>query len=109
MATTITTKRNDTKITFTHTPTIDGVTVPPANFAGCTVKFILKIKDAPTGIIQTAVINLDGTFSYDPIPGDVDTVGTYQQEWEVTYPSSKKLTFPNDTWNIVKIIPDLDT
>jgi hypothetical protein len=34
-------------------------------------------------------------------------VGKFQQEWEVVYPTGKILTFPNDGYNIVKIIADL--
>jgi hypothetical protein len=105
MSTTIVTKQHDTKITFKDTPTIDGVPVPPANLAGCTVSFLLK--DADLAIKKTAVINVDGTFSYDPVPTDVSTVGKFQQEWEVLYPTGKILTFPNDGYNTVKIIADL--
>jgi hypothetical protein len=106
--TTITTKQHDTKITFTDTPTLDGVPIPPANLAGCTVSFLMKISDGSIpGIKKTAVINVDGTFSYDPVAGDVATIGKFQQEWEVVYPTSKILTFPNDGYNTVKIIADL--
>jgi hypothetical protein len=105
MSTTITTKQHDTKITFKDTPTIDGVPIPPANLAGCTVSFLLK--DADLAIKKVAVINVDGTFSYDPVAGDVSTIGKFQQEWEVVYPTGKILTFPNDGYNTVKIIADL--
>jgi hypothetical protein len=87
MAVTIITKAHDTKITFQDTPTINGVVVPPANFAGCTLKFLMKIAD-PTittipPISQTATINPDGTFSYTPVLADVSNTGKFQQEWEV--------------------------
>ena len=105
---TIITKLHDTKITFTDTPTIDGVVVPPANLAGCTLSFLLKDPTNPAGAIKkAAVINVDGTFSYQPVPADVDTIGKYQQEWEVVYPSGQILTFPNNGYNIVKVIADL--
>ena len=39
---TILTKQHDTKITFIDTPTIDGVTVPPANLIGASLKFLMK-------------------------------------------------------------------
>jgi hypothetical protein len=106
MATTITTKQHDTKITFKDVPTIDGVPVLPADLAGCSVSFLLKNGGVP-GIKKAAVINVDGTFSYDPVAADVATVGKFQQEWEVVYPTGKILTFPNDSYNIVKIIADL--
>src|SRR6266496_5672585 len=112
MATTIVTKQHDTKITFTDTPTIDGVPILLSALTGCTVSFLLRIKDALTGIKQTAVIQADpdvplqAQFKYDPVGTDVQTAGKYQQEWELVYPSGKILTFPNNGYNIVKILAD---
>jgi hypothetical protein len=83
------------------------VVVPPGDLAGCTLSFLLKNADGTVAIKKAAVINVDGTFSYDPVPSDVATVGKFQQEWEVVYPSTKILTFPNNGYNIVKIIADL--
>jgi hypothetical protein len=106
---TIVTKLHDTKITFTDSPTIDGVPVPPTDFSGCSLSFLLKdaTQTPPISIKQAAIINPDGTFSYDPVATDVDSVGKFQQEWEVLYPTGKILTFPNNGYNIVKIIADL--
>jgi hypothetical protein len=56
---------------------------------------------------RPAIINPDGTFSYDPIATDVADIGKFQQEWEVIYPTGKILTFPNNGYNVVKIIADL--
>lgn len=108
MAVTIITKRHDTKITFKDTPTIDGIPIPPANLAGCTLSFIMRndAADPPIAIKQVATINVDGTFSYDPTPTDVAVSGKYLQEWELLYPTSKILTFPNNGNNVVKIIDD---
>jgi len=107
MATTIVTKQHDTKITFKDTPTIDGVALLPADLVGCTVSFLLKNTDGSIAIKQAATINGDATFSYNPTPTDVSTIGKFQQEWEVVYPGGKLLTFPNSDYNIVKIIADL--
>ena len=113
MATTIVTKQHDTKITFTDTPTIDDVPILLADIATCTVSFLLRVKDAPTGIKQAAVIQANPTiptqaqFKYDPVPTDVATIGKFRQEWELVYPSGKSLTFPNNGYNIVKILEDL--
>src|SRR5580765_6977197 len=95
----ITIKQHDTKVTFTDTPTINGVVQTSGDLAGCTLKFIMKGADSP--IIQTATINPDGTFKYDAQVSDVGTVGDFKQEWEVTYPSGKILSFPNNTYNLV--------
>lgn len=107
--TTIVTKQHDTKITFKDNPTIDNVPVPPSDFSGCTVSFLLRCDTItpPKALKQAAVIQPDASFTYDPIPTDVDTIGKYQQEWEVIYPTGKILTFPNNGYNVVKIIADL--
>jgi hypothetical protein len=108
MATTIITKQHDTKITFTDSPTIDDVPLPFSSTAGCTLSFLLK--NETKQIKQVAMISDDGgnaRYSYDPIATDVDTEGKYKQEWELVYPTGKILTFPNNGYNIVKIIADL--
>lgn len=107
MATTIITKQHDTKITFKDTPTIDGTPVLPTDLAGATLSFLLKTMDGAIAIKKAAVINPDGTFSYDPVPADVAQIGKFQQEWEVVFANGKILTFPNNEYNIVKIIADL--
>jgi hypothetical protein len=107
MAKTIVTKQHDTGITFVDTPTIDGVVVPPANLLGSALTFLLKSSDGTIALKQTAVINADGTFSYSPVPSDVAQTGKFNQEWEVVYPNAKILTFPNNGYNVVKIIADL--
>jgi hypothetical protein len=108
---TIFTKQHDTKITFRDVPTIDGVAIPPANLVGCSLSFLLKSDGAtPVAIKQAAIILGDGTFSYDPVPADVATAGDFLQEWELVYPGTppqKILTFPNGSYNTVKILPDL--
>ena len=104
---TIVTKQHDTRITFTDTPTIDGVAVPPSDFAGATLAFLLKSSDGTIALKQPATINPDGTFAYTPVPSDVSQTGKFSQEWEVTYPGNKILTFPNNGYNLVKIIADL--
>lgn len=105
--TTITTKQHDTKVTFMDTPTIDGVALSPASLVGCTVSFLMKGDALVTPIKQPAVINPDGTFSYEPTSVDVGTPGEFRQEWELVYPGGKALTFPNDGWNVVRIVGDL--
>jgi hypothetical protein len=115
MATTIITKQHDTKITFADKPTIDGVQMTLASLSGCTLSFLLKSTDSPPTkqIKQTASIGADpsaptlGYFTYNPIASDVDTAMKYQQEWELVFPTGKILTFPNNGYNVVKILADL--
>jgi hypothetical protein len=100
----ITIKQHDTKITFVDTPKVDGVALTSGDLVGCALSFLLK---SATVSIKAAATITGATFSYDPVPADVSTIGTYQQEWEVVYPSGKILTFPNDSYNSVIIIADL--
>lgn len=106
-------KQHDTKITFTDTPTIDGVPVLSSDLSGCTLSFILKGKandGSDVAIKQTAMLDLSGAnaaFKYDPVAGDVAKDGKFKQEWEAIYPSGKILTFPNNGYNTVKIVADL--
>jgi len=115
MAVTIVTKQHDTKITFADKPTIDGVQMLLTDLAGCTLSFLLKSQDTPPTkqIKQTASIGADpaaptlGYFTYNPVASDVDTAIKCQQEWEVIFPTGKILTFPNNGYNVVKILADL--
>ncbi len=108
---TLTIKQHDTNIKFTDTPTIDELPVPVADFSGATVSFIMKSTDPAVSIKQDAVIITDdppnARFEYEPEDSDVQTVGKFRQEWEVAYLSGKILSFPNGTYNTVKIIADL--
>ncbi len=102
---TITIKKNDTKMRFSQRPTIDGVAIPIDDLANCTVKFLMR--GAGIAIAADADISGTGYFEYDPEPSDVEKAGTFQQEWELTYPSLKILTFPNGGYNTVIILQDL--
>jgi len=107
MAQTFIQKQGDTEVTYKDTPTIDGTPVPPAGLAGCTLRFLMKSADGTIAIAQAAIINADGTFQYNPVPADVANVGKFNQEWELTYPTGKILTFPNNGYNVIKFIADL--
>ena len=98
-------KQHNTKITFKDSPTIDGVAVPPTDLTGSTLYFLLK--NDTKAIKQSATIQADGSFAYSPSPSDVAATGKFQQEWEVVYPTGQILTFPNNGYNVVKIIADL--
>jgi len=115
MAVTIVTKQHDTKITFGDKPTIDGTQMLLTDLAGCTLYFLMKSDDTPPTkqIKQLATIGADpsaptlGFFSYAPTATDVDTAIKCKQEWEVDFPTGKILTFPNNGYNVVKILADL--
>jgi hypothetical protein len=108
---TIITKQHDTKIVFTHTPTIDDVPMQPADLIGCTVSFLLKDVTGVIAAIKQPATITGAVFSYQPVASDVANVGKFQQEWELIFPpgppNGKILTFPNNTYNVVKILADL--
>ena len=106
MAVTITTKQWDTKITFKDTPTIDDVVVLPADLAGCTLKFIMKNADGSI-LVEKVRRLMVMAHSAQPVVAD-DEHWEIRQEWEVKYPDNKELTFPNNGYNIVKILESLN-
>jgi hypothetical protein len=81
------------------------------DLTGAAVKFVMskpgnvspKVAAAGTFDDRTA-----GIVRYSWIPGDTDTPGTYDAEWEITYSNGKKQTFPGDSYNTVIITGDLD-
>lgn len=81
------------------------------NLTGCTVLFIMKNKATaevvitePADIIGAATA---GTVHYAWAEGDTDVEGTYQGEWEVTFPDGRPETFPNNRYIQIKIVVDL--
>lgn len=103
----VTIKQNDTKCLFTDTLTVNGTPVDGTN---ATVSFIMRGVGC-VGVAQAAAwVNppgTDGKVQYQPILADVARFGQYQQQWRVTFADSKVLTFPNDGYNIVTILPAL--
>lgn len=107
MPATIIIKQGDTQITFKDIPTINNVPLTPANVVGCTVNFMMKSFDGSTLIRNAGTIGADASFSYSPTASDVAVPGKFQQEWELIYPGGATLTFPNQSFNVVNILPEL--
>lgn len=90
-------KRNDTG----SRPVVD--LTPPAGVtwtlqtAGVTIKFIARLPDAVTPKMDGApVVTGPWQIRYDPTATDVNTIGLYDCEVEVTPTDGKKVTFPTD-------------
>lgn len=73
------------------------------------VKFLMS--NAIVGTVASAAATItdavNGGVAYTWSPGDTDVAGTYKAEFEVTWSSGKKQTFPNDSYLQVKILADL--
>ena len=79
----------------------------PVSLAGAAVKFKMRLQG-------TTVLKVDGNAVVDDEPlaevhypwitADTDTAGIYEAEWEVTFPSGAKLSFPNDRHLLVMVM-----
>lgn len=88
---------------------------PPAgttwdlNEAGITAKFIARLPDATVPKMNgAAVVTGPWQVTYDPTSMDVDTIGAYDVEVQITRSNGKTLTFPTQGYLSWVITPDLD-
>lgn len=106
--TTVYLKRNDSKRRFRDQLIYDG---SPLDLTGATVLFKLKnTASGSTALSASATIDTSrgtGWVYYDLLAANTGTAGTYRQEWEVTTSSSQIITFPDDGYNIVRIVEDI--
>jgi hypothetical protein len=109
MSASVTIKSYDTGIQFTDALKLAGAAY---NLTGCSLKFIIRLKGVTAADAfadaATIVSAVAGTVSYLPGAGFPTDVGKYQQEWEVTTPLNRVITFPGGEYNEVKIITDLN-
>jgi hypothetical protein len=83
------------------------------DLTGATVRYTLRNTDTLALKINRAAAVIEspatgGIAHYQFVAGDVDTSGTYEEEWEVTYPSTAKESFPVDAPQFVIIKDDVD-
>lgn len=111
MAADYTMKQNDT---FPVLTAILSDQVGPVNLTTAdSVKFIMKMASPSTLVTGVCVIVTPqtgadvGKVTYDWIPADTATNGTYQVEFEVTWNPGDVETFPNDGYKTLEIKDDL--
>lgn len=112
MATSKTYKRNDTGPPITIV-CLDGVN--PQNLTGATTaKFLMGTINAQG--VSTIKVNGTMTFDADRTTGkvsydwgntDLDTVGEYKAEVEITWANGDKQTFPGDGYLTIIVVGDL--
>lgn len=120
MASDFTIKRNDTWRPLEATlqqQAVDGSGVPIANtwvaidLTNATqVKLRLKSATAVITTGATTIVDaVNGKVSYPWQVADLAVKGDYQFEWEITWTGGAVQTVPNDSYNSLTILADLDT
>jgi len=75
-----------------------------------TVRFHMREVGSTNVVVDadaTVISEAGGTVQYDWVAGDTADVGSYQVEFEVTYPTGTVETFPNNGYIRVEIISDI--
>lgn len=81
------------------------------DLTGASVRFLMRQIGSSAVKVDAAMTVTDasaGSVRYDWQAGDTDTSGSYQVEFEVTYAGGGIETFPNDGYQRVVIIDDID-
>jgi hypothetical protein len=93
------------------TATLYGGDGQPANLTGATVRFLMRAPRGKAPKVNGVALVEDaaaGVVSYTWQAQDLDAPGTYYAEWEVTYATGAKQTFPSDRYLRVVVLDDLD-
>lgn len=80
------------------------------NLTGATVTLLMTAQGASSPSVNAAATVTNaagGQVQYDWGTSDTATAGTYYAEFEVTFASGKKQTFPNDRHLVVVVYGDL--
>ena len=101
-------KQNDTQPAFQAILEDGGG--DPINLTDATVRFHMRAIGSTTPKVDAAasvISPLSGIVRYTWSAADTDTTGSFQAEFEVTYPGGPIETFPNDGYIRVEIIDDI--
>jgi hypothetical protein len=80
------------------------------DLTGSTVKLIMKNRSTGVEKVNAACVIVTpaaGAVRYDWTGTDTDTAGTYDVEFQVTLPTTKKLTCPNNKHLECLVYPDV--
>lgn len=82
----------------------------PVDLINANVRFLMRAIGANQTTVSAAAVVItpaSGVVQYNWIAADTDTIGSYQAEFEVTYPDGTIETFPNNGYIRVEIIDDI--
>jgi len=101
-------KQNDTSPSLSATLT--DFSGNPINLTSSSVQFHMEdlggtIKVDSPCVISNASL---GLVQYNWVTGDTDTIGTYKVEFEVTYLDSSIETFPNNGYETVVVVGEIN-
>lgn len=101
-------KEGDTGIPFTATLLDNTGAVVP--LTGASVDFVMALPNTIPKVNADAVIvdPLLGTVRFTSGATDLNAVGTYFVEWEVTFAGGGIQRFPGNGYNIVVVRPNLE-
>lgn len=74
------------------------------------VQFFMRLRGAAEPLIQGECTVLDGPHGkvrYAFLPGELDTIGTYDAEWQVTFTDGSDGTWPKRGYKTIIVTPDL--
>jgi len=101
-------KQNDTSPSIQAT--LENGDGQKVNLSGCSIRFYMKEIGSATVKVDGAVTVVNentGLIRYDWVDSDTNVAGNYHGEFQVTYPSTKVETFPNDGYIKIKITDDI--
>ena len=72
---------------------------------GTAFRAAATVVDATNGVVKWAWTTSGAPWNSSS--GQTYTVGTYDQEWEIMWPSSRPQTCPSNDYNVISIVDDL--